>query len=311
MVHSGQVMLDRSTYMVVDCAKCAFIHLVDRNFMPYEPVQFYNFYKSCFYEEAKPNYIDDVTQDNYWWEMHFKNRINFVDNLSERNNLKRTSRWLDIGSGAGIFLNAAKLLNKYSVGIEPSKTAYSFSQRSGNVVINDYFDEYSSKKLIKAFGKFDAIHFSEVLEHVPNPVTFLANVKEVLNPNGYVVIVVPNEFNLLQRLANHFVRNKYWFISPPDHLNYFTPNSLQQLLNRCGFEVLHKSSTFPIEIFLLLGMNYIDKPVLGKRSHQLRKSLEIQFNKIMGYRWLFRIYGLTLRLGIGREILFVCKVAPE
>jgi len=278
--------------------------------MPYEPVQFYDLYKSRFYEEEKPNYIDDVTRDTYWWEMHFINRIKFVDDLCERDNLKRTSRWLDIGSGPGLFLNAAKYLDKLSVGIEPSKTAYSFSQRSGNVVFNDFFDEHSSKELINNFGKFDAIHISEVLEHVPNPVTFLAHVSQVLTPNGYVVIVVPNEFNILQRFANYFVRNKFWFISPPDHVNYFTPDSLQKLLNRCGFEVLHKNSTFPIEIFFLLGMNYIDKPIIGKRCHQLRKFLEINFNKIMGYRWLFRLYGLTLRLGIGREILFVCKISP-
>lgn len=241
--------------------------------------------------------------------MHFINRIKFVDYLCERDNSNRTSSWLDIGSGPGLFLNAATHLDKLSVGIEPSKTAHSFSQRSGNVVINDFFDERSSKELIKNVGKFDAIHISEVLEHVPNPVTFLANVSQVLNPNGYVVIVVPNEFNLLQRFANYFVKNKFWFISPPDHLNYFTPNSLQKLLNRCGFEVVHKNSTFPIEIFFLLGMNYIDKPIIGKRCHQLRKFLEIYCNKIVGYRWLYRLYSLNLRLRIGREILFVCKTA--
>lgn len=65
MVHSGQILLNRLSYMVIKCANCEFIHVVDRDFLPYKPSQFNTLYKSRFYEEEKPNYIEDVSRDKY------------------------------------------------------------------------------------------------------------------------------------------------------------------------------------------------------------------------------------------------------
>ena len=43
-----------------------------------------------------------------------------------------------------------------------------------------------------ADGTFGAVHFSHLIEHVPDPRGFLGEVKRILAPGGYALITTPN-----------------------------------------------------------------------------------------------------------------------
>ncbi|MED3549814.1 class I SAM-dependent methyltransferase [Cytobacillus praedii] len=57
------------------------------------------------------------------------------------------------------------------------------------------FEDYNPEK------NFDTIIMSHILEHLDEPVDFLRQVKEWLNPNGRIIIAVPNAGSLHRRVA--------------------------------------------------------------------------------------------------------------
>jgi len=80
---------------------------------------------------------------------------------------------------------------------------------------------------------FDVVIACHVLEHIENVSEFISGIKSHLIYGGYVYLTVPN-FGSLSRIVLH----GYWPDLMPEHLQYFTPRSLQYFLQRYGFEVI-------------------------------------------------------------------------
>lgn len=150
---------------------------------------------------------------------------------------------------------------------------------------------------------------SEVLEHIPNPTEMLSLAKGLLKDGGVLCLSVPNDFNPIQRILQHGMGFSPWWVAPPHHLNYFDRASLTGLVKRAGFEVSRTESTFPIDIFLLMGINYIGSDDLGRYSHGLRKNLEINLltNGDEGKALFKELQNAFANLGLGRELVLLAR----
>jgi SAM-dependent methyltransferase len=157
---------------------------------------------------------------------------------------------------------------------------------------------------------FEAAHFSEVLEHIPDPEEFLLNVKKILKDEGIIVITVPNDYNPLQKIFISETGKEKWWLAPPFHLNYFSHKSLADLVKRCGYEILESTSMFPIDLFLLMGDDYVGNDLIGKESHARRKNFENVFSK-HNNQLMRELYISLANLGIGREIVMYAKKKSE
>jgi SAM-dependent methyltransferase len=73
----------------------------------------------------------------------------------------------------------------------------------------------------------DLVVAGEILEHVPFPAEFLAEIARVLRPGGRVVGSVPNAFRLKNRLR--FLAGRP-FETDPTHLRQFSPSGLAAAL---------------------------------------------------------------------------------
>ena len=96
---------------------------------------------------------------------------------------------------------------------------------------------------------------------------------------------------------------KEWWIAIPDHINYFNFQSLEKLLKFYGFEILSKTTDFPMELFLLMGENYVDNPEAGKLCHQKRVNFELSIPKELRRN----MYEKLLELGLGRECIIYAR----
>jgi SAM-dependent methyltransferase len=94
--------------------------------------------------------------------------------------------------------------------------------------------------------RFDVI-VSQSLEHVPDPGVTLAQCRDLLTPDGLLMLEVPNQFHsLIDVLKMAVVRvggdGAYrWFhrdLTFEFHTLYFTPRTIRALLTREGFDVL-------------------------------------------------------------------------
>ena len=269
-------------------------------------------YKKQYYTKIKPHYIRKYEQEIDYWNLIFDEKLDYLETKIKR----KTKSILDIGSGSGFFLKRAKEKGWTIHGIEPNKIASNHSEKIGIPVINDFFQNVE----IENMKKYDAINLFDVLEHVYNPTEFLKKCHQLLKSRGIVVIEVPNDYNPLQKIVQKSLKkDEYWltiltksrnyhWASKIDHVNYFNFFSLKRLLTKLRFKVIYQQSTFPLELFLLMGDDYLKSEKIGKKIHQKRINLEMNLMIDENMRIKKEIYEKFAELGIGRTaIIFAQK----
>lgn len=288
-------MASANGFDVIDCQLCGFKHIIP---IPAEE-ELEHAYQHDYYTQEKPLYIERYKEDLDWWNMVYAQRYAILEQYlpAERRRL------LDIGSGPGFFLLNGQERGWQVKGVEPSVQAAEHSRSLGLDVENVFFSEHTAPPL----GRFDAINMGEVLEHIPDPAALLSLVNGQLNDNGMVCIIVPNDFNPFQTVLRDHLGFKPWWVAPPHHINYFDFDSLSNLLKRCGFEVVHKEATFPIDMFLLMGDNYIGNDELGRVCHTKRMSFEKAMNRSGLGNVLAGLYAAFASQGVGREVVMYAK----
>lgn len=78
------------------------------------------------------------------------------------------------------------------------------------------------------------IILDNVLEHLEQPGKVMEEAASLLGPDGYMLIIVPNRYDIRRILFSGFRRNS-WI--PLAHINYFNPASLDSLLMRSHLEI--------------------------------------------------------------------------
>jgi 2-polyprenyl-3-methyl-5-hydroxy-6-metoxy-1,4-benzoquinol methylase len=127
---------------------------------------------------------------------------------------------LDIGAGTGDFLLEAKNKNWETVGVEPNEKAKSIAIKKG-VLFADTIEKLES-------NSFDVITLWHVLEHVPDVVHQVAELKRLLKPSGTLIIAVPN-FKSFD--ANYY--KSFWAAyDVPRHLWHFSKTAIEKLFDK-------------------------------------------------------------------------------
>jgi 2-polyprenyl-3-methyl-5-hydroxy-6-metoxy-1,4-benzoquinol methylase len=146
------------------------------------------------------------------------------------------AKLLDIGCGAGAFLEWAGEAGWEAVGLDVDQAAVTNARSRGLDVrlgTVDVLDEQAS---------FDAITMSHVIEHVHDPGTLLKRVRALLKPGGTFWVETPNMDS-----AGHKAFGKSWLgLDPPRHLVLFRPSSLRALINSAGLTIVETLSRFEV-----------------------------------------------------------------
>jgi 2-polyprenyl-3-methyl-5-hydroxy-6-metoxy-1,4-benzoquinol methylase len=220
-------------YTYVRCLECSLVYASPR------PKYDQDFIDSCyatyqFFEGAGLDDLDNIhTSSKSMFEKEIENLIKFD---------KIRTNVLDIGSGMGTFLYAAKPHYKNLTGLDVSEKMAGFvrSKMGINIIIEQFQDHESTEP-------YSLIHMSHVLEHIPNPNTWLQHAHKLLHPEGILVINVPNKMSFSRRIK-HFLYKlgiiKQFTSSwkdptrTPDHLYEPTAKSFLQLIGQNNFKVL-------------------------------------------------------------------------
>jgi 2-polyprenyl-3-methyl-5-hydroxy-6-metoxy-1,4-benzoquinol methylase len=158
--------------------------------------------------------------------------------------------------------------------------------------------------------KFDVVTLLNVLEHLADPVATMREIHaKVLKPGGILVIEVPNEFNAFQVCGQKIHGLREWWVSPPAHLNYFSNESLCKLLSGTGFEVQVTEATFPLEMFLLFGDNYVGQKELGRLCHEKRMAFEGNLRRNGMEPVLREFYRGLAQMNLGRQVVAYATAA--
>jgi len=100
-------------------------------------------------------------------------------------------------------------------------------------------------------GPFDVVLAADVLEHVRHPEHILDQVYELLEPNGSLLVSVPNFGHWYPRLrvaSGRFDYDRRGIIDQ-DHVRFFTRRSFERLVEAHRFQVARRDGTgLPLEV---------------------------------------------------------------
>ena len=287
--HHGDLLDSARGFDVIECESCGFKHIVP---VP-TPRELETVYRHDYYAVEKPLYLERHREDLDWWNLVYAERYETFEGLLPPDR----RRILDVGSGPGFFLLHGAQRGWRATGVEPSAQAAAHSRAMGLQIEQDFLTGETARRL----GPFDVVHMSDLLEHVPHPVEMVSVASGLLAPGGLICVVVPNDYSPFQRALRTACGYRPWWVAPPHHINYFDFGSLGRLLENAGFEIVNREATFPIDVFLLMGDNYVGNDALGRECHGKRKTLERNL-ALAGMTDLKRgLYTALASMGIGRE----------
>ncbi len=135
---------------------------------------------------------------------------------------------LDIGCGIGWVVKEANTRGFVASGIDTNPEYVSAGKKYLKVnLIHSSLENFKTKQ------KFDVVVLKHVLEHIIDPQDFLAKVKKLVAPKGYIMVSCPNIHSLMAML---FLERWYGLV-PMEHRWHYTQNNLPQLLSKNGFNI--------------------------------------------------------------------------
>jgi SAM-dependent methyltransferase len=243
----------------------------------------------------------DADRERTWLEATVYRDV--VDALEPAANDGLPRRSLEIGCGTGELLRVLMASGWEAVGIEPATEIADVGRAAGLQIEAVTAAEFLAAWRVDGSRPFSALMLMNVLEHVPEPGPMVAALLEVLAPGALVIIRVPNDFNPLQAVARDRLGHDPWWITVPDHLNYFDHASAAGLLERVGLEVVDQWGDYPMELFLLMGEDYVADRSLGRELHERRRRLDLALEPALR-RQIGRAWAAT---GLGRNTIVVAR----
>ncbi len=137
---------------------------------------------------------------------------------------------LDVGCGGGLFARLLRESGWLAIGLDNSAAAAALAWGGNGVPAVCATLEATPI----APGRCAAVTMFHVLEHVRQPAEYLEQARELLAPEGRLIVQIPNaacwQFLLLGEGWNG--------LDVPRHLIDFRQRDLEALLSRCGLEVV-------------------------------------------------------------------------
>jgi 2-polyprenyl-3-methyl-5-hydroxy-6-metoxy-1,4-benzoquinol methylase len=184
-------------------------------------------YKSERYwrsDSPKTQGYTDYRGDERLYLDTFRKRLGYV-----LRNGPHGGRALDVGCAAGFCMAVMRELGFEAHGVEVSEAIGSHARDHFG------FDTVHIGTLDTApypDGHFDVITMWDVVEHVADPVALLVKARELLVPDGLLVIETQDIDSYFARLLGP----RWHHYKHEEHIFHFTPETARTLLGKAGFE---------------------------------------------------------------------------
>lgn len=266
---------------VYQCSGCGLVQLIN------EPV---SYYKNVIRAAA---FSDDMRA------FRIKQFAEIIDKYSLRN-----KKVIEIGCGRGEYLSLIKQSGVDAYGIENLNTSVEFCVKNGLKVSAGFIEQEDQAVVGGPFAAFIMLNY---FEHLPNPNLILAGIKHNLAEDGIGLIEVPN-FDMI-------LRNKLFSEFIPDHLSYFTEDTLETALKINGFDILESKEIWH---------DYIISMIVRKRKkveladfclHQskLKNALSdyiSKFQKVAIWGAGHQAFALISLMELSKQVRYVVDSAP-
>ncbi|RKZ47850.1 MAG: class I SAM-dependent methyltransferase [Candidatus Parabeggiatoa sp. nov. 2] len=200
---------------------------------------------------------------------------------------------LDVGCGNGRWLARMRDLGWQVEGIDfdseaaqQARTQYGLIVHVGELSTVGYPDNH-----------FDAIILQHVIEHLPHPVSVLAECRRILKPNGRLVVITPN----IQSWGHQHFGHHWRGLEPPRHLYLFSRQTLSRVAQQGGFNQIETFTTAVGAESILANSQ--------KLKNLSQQQAPMKF-KLLSSAWLLQYYELWLlrrHPELGEEVVLLAQ----
>ena len=209
---------------IVRCHNCA---LVYSNPGLWQPLQEYgaDYFHSDQYRGGYQHYDAEAISH----EQTFSRRL-----IDAQRRLGTVGTLLDLGCAFGHLGQVAQGLGwqAFSTDISIYAASRAHQENGQAVFVSDV------SRPCTRYGRFDLLCLYDVIEHLPDPVATLRQLRPLLKPSGVIHISTPDVKSLSARLMGR----SWYHYKPREHICYFSCRTLHDALTRAGFEVLDMGS---------------------------------------------------------------------
>jgi 2-polyprenyl-3-methyl-5-hydroxy-6-metoxy-1,4-benzoquinol methylase len=259
--------ITKKNRLLLRCVNCRLVQVpeglatTDRGFSVYEDED------NIFITDGNENYYFDET-----YMLGFQEKLKWVQKY-----VPEKARLLDAGANLGHFLKTAQGYFEVS-GFELSPMMVNWSRENLGVP-NQVASIYDLPQNLK--GPYDAVTCWDVIEHLPDPLTALKSLWEVLKPGGHLFLSTPDLSSLVARIMG-----QYWhYLDPIQHITLFGKENLKKILASTGFKVVDTCS-----FGHHYRMRYIfDRLLYFHQSGPLRRGILLG-KKVLGFSLNWTIY---------------------
>ncbi len=211
-------------FAVVRCGDCGLMRLDP----PPAPEKLGRYYPDQYWfspDASGPGRLEEAYR-----RLVLRDHVRFVDRALR--DTQARGPVLDAGCGGGLFLRLLRKRGFRAVGLDFSAAAAAVAWRQQGVPAACALLEQAPFRPASLAG----LTMFHLLEHVYDPRAYLLAARELLAPDGRLVVQVPNaacwQFRLLGRAWNG--------MDVPRHLFDFRAVDLERLLEACGFQVIRR-----------------------------------------------------------------------
>jgi 2-polyprenyl-3-methyl-5-hydroxy-6-metoxy-1,4-benzoquinol methylase len=232
----------RDNYTFVECDNCGHIYLNPRPAVSE---------LSTIYP---PNYYSYIVAEKRAEE--FNKTPSFLGKIFRARNLSKFKKFasklfegkteiliLDVGCGDGTTLNYWKEVLGSRVrtyGVEIGEKAAAIARKSGHNITISRFEDCDFQNL-----KFDFIYSFHVIEHVEDPKYFMRKCRQLLKPDGHLMIDTPEIASFDAKVFRKGLWGGYHF---PRHWNLYSAESFRNLADMTDFKI-DSVSYYSIAVF--------------------------------------------------------------
>jgi 2-polyprenyl-3-methyl-5-hydroxy-6-metoxy-1,4-benzoquinol methylase len=259
------------------------------------------YYAERYYQAQKGNYREAYSdQERAFLALKIAQKASVATSLRGSNT---PASLLDVGCGEGFTLAWFHEQGWSVEGIDHSVDGLELMNPGllSKVEAGDLFDLLDHR--IAGEKRHDLVWLNNVLEHVVDPVGLLVSLRQLVTPEGVLVVTVPNDGSVYQEnlLEHGDIPDRFW-IAIPDHLAYFNYASLAHTAEATGWICREIIADFPIDIFLLHpGSNYVRDRANGPDAHRARIRMELMLGEQPCDK-VTEFYSAMARVGLGRNI---------
>lgn len=216
---------------------------------------------------------------------------------------------LDIGCGEGFFMSFLEKMGWSVFGTDYSEAGIKAQNPHLFQQVTFGNAEVDINNRIAQGEKYTLVNLGNILEHVTDPIYFIRLIKNLVDKDGLLRIVVPNDNSDFQALLKSLEKsNDEWYCAP-DHLSYFNFHSLKNFLTKEGFDVLESFGDFPIEIFLMNDFsNYYKHKETGPQAHFSRVKI-VNYVRDQGLDIYLQWSKALAESKLSRSCILYCKIS--